>query len=94
MKNTLGVIILAGMILSACAPAVDITTAPAATPPPAATAAPSPVDSAGALPTPAPATAAPALVVTPRGDALEATDPRTVVIGAGQPMLVEFFAFW
>lgn len=36
----------------------------------------------------------PQVVVTPRGDELEATDPTTVSLGAGQPVLLEFFAFW
>jgi hypothetical protein len=25
---------------------------------------------------------------------LEATDPTTVILGAGKPTLIEFFAFW
>ena len=33
------------------------------------------------------------LVPTPR-EGLEATDPSTVVLAAGKPTLVEFFAFW
>ncbi|MBL8063291.1 MAG: hypothetical protein JNK32_09750 [Anaerolineales bacterium] len=32
-------------------------------------------------------------IVTPRGDALEATDPSTVSLASGQLQLVEFFRF-
>ena len=35
----------------------------------------------------------PAVVVTPRGDALEATDPATVSLASGGLQLVEFFRF-
>lgn len=35
----------------------------------------------------------PAVVVTPRGDALEATDPTTVSLASGGLQLVEFFRF-
>ena len=51
----------------------------------------------------APATAAPATstpdpfqptpAVTSRGPSLVASDPKTVVLGAGTPALVEFFRF-
>lgn len=52
--------------------------------------------------TPAPEstpTPEPAATPTPSGpppftEELHATDPSTVVIGAGQPQVVEFFAFW
>jgi hypothetical protein len=33
------------------------------------------------------------VVVTPRGDALEATDPATVSLASGGLQLVEFFRF-
>jgi hypothetical protein len=36
----------------------------------------------------------PAVVVTPRGNDLEATDPNTVNLASGEPQLIEFFAFW
>ncbi len=92
MRTNFYIIVIVGLILAACAPAAG---APAAAPAATATTAPLPAtEPAAALPTQAPATVAPAVAVTPRGDALEATDPRTVVIGAGQPVLVEFFAFW
>lgn len=44
---------------------------------------------------PAAVTEAPAIqpVVTPRGDALEATDPATVSLASGGLQLVEFFRF-
>jgi hypothetical protein len=43
--------------------------------------------------TEAPAAVVPAVVVTPRGDALEATDPATVSLASGGLQLVEFFRF-
>ena len=36
----------------------------------------------------------PAPKPTPRGDALEATDPTTVSLASGQYQLIELFAFW
>ncbi len=79
------------LLLSACAPAAP---APTATPEPLA---PSPVDTPVQAPevveteTSGPA-AAPTLV--PVKSALEATDPGTVSLASGGPILVEFFAFW
>lgn len=35
----------------------------------------------------------PPVQATPRGE-LEATDPNTVVLASGKPVLLEFFAFW
>jgi hypothetical protein len=81
--------LLAVMLMSACAPAalpaqppaVEVSQPPAAPPAPE-TAAPAPAESEPA-----------AVVVTPRGDALEASDPSTVNLASGQPQLVEFFRF-
>ncbi len=98
---TLG--LLAAFILSACIP-----NAPAPTPTPtiaAEPAAPEPAPAAE-IPTVASAPAAdtpvveeapieePAIVVTPRGNDLEATDPSAVNLTSGKPQLIEFFAFW
>jgi hypothetical protein len=38
-------------------------------------------------------TASSVFVMTPRGNELEATDPSTVNLSAGTPILVEFFRF-
>lgn len=84
---TLG--LLAAILMSACAPAAAPTQPPAveASQPPAAP--PAPETAA-----PAPAESEPAAVaVTPRGDALEASDPSTINLASGQPQLVEFFRF-
>ncbi|MEW5941738.1 MAG: hypothetical protein AB1750_18910 [Chloroflexota bacterium] len=97
-------ILLAVFALSACAPAVPSPTPEAipATSTPAQSAAtaasaptqsevraePSPEASATFVPT---ATALP--VATSRGPNLEATDPTTVTLAAGQLQLVEFFRF-
>jgi hypothetical protein len=43
--------------------------------------------------TPGQAGEQPQPVVTPRGDALEATDPATVSLTSGTPTLLEFFRF-
>ncbi len=98
MNPRLLYLLVIGIALAACAPAGQTPAPPVVTPAPGIdpTASPQPATApplAAATPTPA-ATPAPAISVTPRGDALHATDPRTVVIGAGQPVLVEFFAFW
>ncbi|MEW6030200.1 MAG: hypothetical protein ACOYZ8_12005 [Chloroflexota bacterium] len=92
---TLG--LAAVFVIAACAPAV--------TPPPAAatqpqaeapTAAPSTPTTAPAIPT-VTATSIPAELPLPaatsRGADLEATDPTTVSLAAGQLQLVEFFRF-
>jgi hypothetical protein len=88
--NRFIILALAGAILlSACAPAAaptgvpDVAPAeplPQATQPEVAPAGPGAADPPGATPT------------ARRG--LEATDPTSVTLGAGQPVLLEFFAFW
>lgn len=80
---TLGLLVF---LLAACAPASVATEAPA----PATPETEAPV----ATTEEAPAATEPAAAVTPRGDALEATDPATVQLASGQVQLVEFFAFW
>jgi hypothetical protein len=63
---------------------------------PAADPAVVPVDAPSTTPTPAPMMDQQADVptLTPVKSALEATDPATVQLGSGEPLLVEFFAFW
>lgn len=103
MRPIQSILLVTGIALAACAHVAESPPAPAASLPPAATITATPFQAAAppAAATPeAPTLTAesaaplPTLQVTPRGDALEATDPRTVVIGNGQPVLVEFFAFW
>ncbi|NOY98662.1 MAG: hypothetical protein GXP40_05595 [Chloroflexi bacterium] len=101
---TLG--LLAVIVISACAPK---TSAPPASPPPAPTVelsdsvqpspAPATEESAPAPGTESPDAAGPTaesapVVVTPRGNQLEATDPSMVNLASGRPQLIEFFAFW
>lgn len=94
MKKTLTILII-GLALVACSPAADFPVTPAVSQPPAATTTTAPY-SATATPTAAAEspTQTPQALPTSRGDALQATDPRTVTFGNGQPMLLEFFAFW
>jgi len=73
---------------------------PADLPRPAAVAPPTEVDAA-VLPTATPVAVSPAdpgIVAIPTAapvrQELAATDPTGVVLGAGRPTLVEFFAFW
>lgn len=89
---TLGLLIV--FAVAACAPAL--------TPPPAAATQPqaevptaAPTITPAVLPlTAAPVpTASPLPVATSRGPNLEATDPTTVNLAAGQLQLVEFFRF-
>jgi hypothetical protein len=58
-------------------------------------------DSAGGYPVPAPTidldpypSPEEAAAPPPPKTGLEATNPSTVVLGAGKPQLIEFFAFW
>lgn len=84
---TLG--LLAIMVVSACVPA----TAPAPALPAATKSQSQGVESAPSVITPAPAASEPTAAVTPRGNALEATEPSTVNLASGRPQLVEFFRF-
>ncbi len=94
-KHILMILIVVALALSACAPAAPAVQAaetespvlgltqdsPAVVNPPA---------------TEAPVDAAPSSVLavaTSRGDKLHATDPASVRIGAGKPVLIEFFRF-
>lgn len=79
------------LALAACAPAAPIPTLMA----PAATVNPTAVEAVATVTPPAAETVAPAPagVATSRGDKLEASDPATVKVGLGRPVLVEFFRF-
>ncbi|MCF6278609.1 MAG: hypothetical protein L3J16_07675 [Anaerolineales bacterium] len=99
---TLG--LLAGFILSACAPGIPVSAPTVAAVEPLASA-PAPseavpaVEEAPVVVTEVPEEtsadeAPPVAVATSRGDQIEATDPATVNIASGQPQLIEFFAFW
>jgi len=83
-------VLAAVMLLSACAPAAVATTAPEAAPAepllqPTAPEAAAPSEPAAPVPSAA----------TPTARAgLEATDPTTVALGTGKPVLLEFFALW
>ena len=84
--------LVAALLAVACAPSATPETAP-----PEASA-PTTTEAAPAAPTEAPALTeapaiVPAVVVTPRGDAIEATDPTTVNLASGGLQLVEFFRF-
>lgn len=76
-----------GLCLAACVPAEK----PAPLPLPAATSLATPRPGSPATLEP---TAPPLLpLATSRGDQLEASDPASVQLGAGKPVLVEFFRF-
>ncbi len=84
-------------LLAACAGAgADAPEGVSADPPQerVAAAAPTEPPTESLLPT-TPPTSIPTLeaVPTPRQD-LQATDPGTVQLASGEPMLVKFFAFW
>ena len=91
---------LAWIALALALVACGSSAQPADLPTPAAVAPPTKAN-ATALPTAAPvavATADPGIVAIPTAapvrQELAATDPTGVVLGAGRPTLVEFFAFW
>ncbi|HMV97198.1 MAG TPA: hypothetical protein PKE48_12945 [Anaerolineales bacterium] len=94
----LTVVLVAVFAASACAPAAATNPPPAAELPTATTA-----PAADAIPTATGEVAAPVVptqavaevlpVATSRGPNLEATDPTTVNLAAGQLQLVEFFRF-
>lgn len=86
--------LIALLLAVSCAPSVSTKTAPATVflVPPAestATEAVTAVPESEATPVPPAAQA----IATSRGPNLEATDPTTVNLAAGQPQLVEFFRF-
>jgi len=90
---TLG--LLAVIALTACGPAATPPIAPteplsAATALPPSVQTETPVAAAETLQAP---TSTPLLVVTPRGDQLEATDPSQVNLASGKPVLVEFIRY-
>jgi hypothetical protein len=75
---------LTGMLISACASAPSQVASPTLTIPAPVT---EPVQSATA------GAPQPVALATSRGDKLEASPPDSVEIGAGRPVLVEFFRF-
>ena len=77
-------VFLIGILISACAQGAATGVGPTFTPP---------VPAAGALQTTVPQAAQPAARATSRGDKLEASDPSSVKISDGRPVLVEFFRF-
>jgi hypothetical protein len=100
-------LVIAGLLLAACAPAATPQTAQPKAPEQAAVATAKPAatqPTSQEAPTEIDATEAPAAVPTdvptaattkrPVKTELEATDPTTVQLAAGKPQLVEFFAFW
>ena len=93
----LTVVLVAVFAASACAPAAatnppPAAELPAATTAPAAEAIPTATGEVAA-PVPTQAVAEVLPVATSRGPNLEATDPTTVNLAAGQLQLVEFFRF-
>ena len=102
MRKPLGLALLAVTLTAACAGPPTQTAAPPTDAPAVAaatdTAAPAVVPAtevtmATVEPTAVVEAAAPTQTKVPRLH-LEATDPATVSLAAGQPQLVEFFAFW
>jgi len=89
--NRFLILVLAvALLLGACAPAAVPTAAPEAAPPE-----PLPQPTAPEAAAPAESAAPESSSATPTARAgLEATDPTTVALGAGKPVLLEFFAFW
>jgi hypothetical protein len=90
MRQFLVLTLAAGLLLGACAPASPASAPPAEPGEPVAQPTAAPTDAS-------PADAAPGdpVAATPTARAgLEATDPTSVALGAGRPVLLEFFAFW
>jgi hypothetical protein len=83
-------VLAVALLLGACAPADVPTAAPEAAPPEPL---PQPTAPEGAAPAESAAPDSSAATPTARAG-LEATDPTTVSLGAGKPVLLEFFAFW
>jgi hypothetical protein len=98
MRTRAWILTAAGSLwLVGCRPAIAASTAVPTLPPRSATAAlaaPAPTGPAAATslaPTEPPLAPQPSPTARP---GLEATDPTTVVLAAGKPTFVEFFAFW
>lgn len=83
-----GLVLVLGTLLAACS--TNTGTPLAANPPVEVDQKPTDTPGSEELP---PATEAVVAQPTPRPE-LEATDPTTVVLAAGQPQIVEFFAYW
>jgi hypothetical protein len=95
MKNRILILSLALILLiQACASAPAETIIPAPTESVSAATQPAVTDPVPAAATPVVIDPLPAaVIVTPRGDDLEATDPSTVNLASGAITLVEFFRF-
>ena len=82
----------AALLVGGCAPAALPTAAPASE---AALAEPLPQPTAPVAAGPAESLPPDTPSTTPKvRTGLEATDPMTVALGTGKPVLLEFFAFW
>jgi hypothetical protein len=90
-------ILLATVALSACGAPAAAPVTPAPVKPPVVTDLPAVSTPETAAATPAPiataTTVQPLPQATSRGDQLAASDPASVKLGAGRPVLVEFFRF-
>lgn len=97
MKRLLSSLALVALALTACAPAAQAPTEAATSPAPTASpAALPPVAEAAPTVTKAALSGGetlPAPQATSRGDALFASDPASVSLDNGKPVLVEFFRF-
>ena len=98
MKNRFfpGLILLAVLAISACAPTAAAPNAPTGTftpVAPAPTNTPFPPVESGTTPIPPTTTVEVLPVATSRGPNLEAADPTTVSLNSGGLQLVEFFRF-
>ncbi|MBI5565936.1 MAG: hypothetical protein HY870_13660 [Chloroflexi bacterium] len=91
-----GLVMIIGLMLAACAPAATVPTASAPTNAPAVVPPTTAVKPTTAVASPTAVSAAPTDAPTRKAvkAELEATDPGTVQLAAGKPQFVEFFAFW
>lgn len=80
-------VVLLAVLLAACAPAAAPVSAPALTDTPL------PPATADLPPTPEQADPTPQAEATSRGPALVSSDPSALAVGAGLPVLIEFFRF-
>ncbi len=90
------VVLVLALVLSGCT-AISGDDAPAAAEVAQATEAPEPTTTAVEEPTATPEPEPTAVAIGPPPafrEELQATDPATVVLGAGTPQVVELFAFW
>ncbi len=95
MKKSLFVLLLAGLMIAACASATPSATlpAPAVNTQAPVVSQPTQAPAAAAQPTTALQSTA-TKVVKPISQEFTPTDPKSVKLAAGKPQFVEFFAFW